>query len=760
MSAVRRLAEWLGSRLAAWRPSPDPTSSRDLALRLLLPALVAGFTLFLFPPPGIYDVPVVRVGAVASGDLLAPFDYPVRRDEPELVALRDQAAASVPPVYAVRPAAADSALASIGAFLDRFARVPAESVAVRLPELARVDGRGVELRASELRELADPEVRDQVREFARDAVPAAYEESWFLREDEASSIVGTQVEIRRSGRAPEIVSRDALTLLEPGAEIASLAERSRRLDPELRRLVLDLLPALMAPSLEARPALTGIRRDEARSSVSPYAGEVLRGELIVAAHTRVTPEQFAKVASLRQELERRHAGFSADDLRAGLGAFAVGVAVLLLFGFYLFQYRRDVFDDYRALAVLALIWALVIGLAAFAERVDAMPDHAAPVALGSILVALLWDARLSVATTLFFSVLIMAQVELGFPVLWTGLLGGLAGAWSVRRIRRRTQFYESLLFIIVGHTFALGALALVQLWTSVDLAVGLAWGALSAALSVFIAMGLLPILEWASGRTTDLTLLELADLNRPLLKRLLVEAPGTFHHSVVVGNLAEAAAEGIGSNSLLARVGAYYHDIGKIRRPEYFVENQRDGINPHQSLRPAASARIVSRHVSEGVVMARAAGLPACVIDFIREHHGTTRLSFFWHQAEREGRIEPATLGDFVYPGPRPRSKETAVVMLADSVEAASRVVRDPSHERFEEVVQRIVELKLEERQLDDADLTFRDLAAVQEKFVEVLCGMHHQRIDYPSVSLHAPETQATTDADPRSVPSVGRAPG
>lgn len=760
MSAGRRFAAWGRARVAAWRPSRDPTSSRDLALRVLLPALVAGFTLFLFPPPGGYEVPAVRVGAVASEDLLAPFDYPVRRDEQELVELRDQAAASVPPVYGVRPAGADSALTAIEAFLDRFTGMPAESLPARLPELARVGGRAVELRASELRELTDPEVRDHVLEFARRAMPAVYKESRLLGADEAASIVGTQLEIRQPGREPEVVARDAVRFLEPGAEIPALAQHAERLDPGIRRLVLDLLPALIPANLEARPSLTTVRRDEARRSVSPYAGEVLRGELIVAAHTRVTPEQFQKVASLRQELHRRHAGFSADDVRAGLGGFAVGVAILLLYGFYLFQYRRDIFDDYRALAVLALVWALVIGLAAFAERVDAMPDFAAPVALGSILVAILWDARLSVATTLFLSVLIVAQVELGFPVLWTGLLGGLAGAWSVRRIRRRTQFYESLLFIIVGHTFALGALALVQLWTPVDLAVGLAWGALSAALAVFIAMGLLPILEWASGRTTDLTLLELADLNRPILKQLLVEAPGTFHHSVVVGNLAEAAAEGIGSNSLLARVGAYYHDIGKIRRPEYFVENQRDGINPHQSLRPAASARIVSRHVSEGVVMARAAGLPESVIDFIREHHGTTRLSYFWHQAEREGRMEAATLGDFVYPGPRPRSKETAVVMLADSVEAASRVVRDPSPERFEEVVRRIVELKLEEHQLDDADLTFRDLAAVQEKFVGVLCGMHHQRVDYPSVSLHAPEVQGPTDADPCSVPSVGRAPG
>ena len=208
MSAGRRFVAWVRARMAAWRPSGDSTSSRDLALRLLLPALVAGFTLFLFPPPGGYDVPVVRVGAVASDDLLAPFDYPVRRDEQELVRLREQAAASVPPVYAVRPSAADSALSAVEAFLGRFAGMPVESLPTRLPELARVDGRAIDLRASELRDLADPEVRDRVLEFARQAVPAVYEGSWLLGAEDAASIVGTQLEIRRPGREPQIMARD------------------------------------------------------------------------------------------------------------------------------------------------------------------------------------------------------------------------------------------------------------------------------------------------------------------------------------------------------------------------------------------------------------------------------------------------------------------------------------------------------------------------------------------------------------------------
>jgi hypothetical protein len=303
---------------------------------------------------------------------------------------------------------------------------------------------------------------------------------------------------------------------------------------------------------------------------------------------------------------------------------------------------------------------------------------------------------------------------------------------------------------------AVGGLAMVQLWSWGDLGVALGWGFGSAATAVFLAMGFLPLLEWASGRTTDLTLLELADLNRPLLKQLLVEAPGTYHHSIIVGNLAESAAEGIGANSLLARVGAYYHDIGKLRRPEFFAENQRQGGNPHDSLPPQASARIISRHVEDGVEMARQAGLPEVVIDVVREHHGTTRLSFFWHKAAGDGPGSEAAASDFVYPGPRPRSKETAVVMLADSVEAASRVMRDPTPEALRDLVKRIVDMKLDESQFDEADLTFHDLAVVQERMVGVLVGIHHQRIDYPTLSLHAPER---SDDAADKVPSIGRSP-
>ena len=756
MSASRwgRLVHRLTVLRDGWKLGRDAQSPRGLAFRLGLVMVIALLTLILFPPQAGYEVPAVRVGVVASEDVLAPFDFPVLRDEGELAELQERAAISVPPVFSHEPALADSAVAEIDAYLSRF-EVDSPSAA-DLAQLNRINGRSVGLRLAEQRALTDPRVRAEIRSLARQVLPAAYVEHLMLQAADLSRIPSTQISILRPDGSEAVIPRSEIVGLRPGAEIPALTRLSPIEDPAVQRIAEQLLPAVIPANLEPHSSLTALRRSEARRTVSPVKSEVLEGELIVAEHTRVSPEQAEKLRSLSDELNRRRGGFTVDDVRAALGSLFIGVVLLFLFGFFLFMYRGDVFGDYRAVGVLTVIWALVAGLAAVFDRIEAIPVYAAPIAFGSVMVAILWNARLSVAFTLFIAVYLSAQVEPGFPLLWTGIVGGLAGAWSVRRIRRRTHFYETLLFIIVGYAIALAALGLTRFWGWGDFGIALGWGALSAGLSVFLAMGLLPVLEWASGRTTDLTLLELADLNRPLLKELQLQAPGSYHHSIIVGNLAEAATEGIGANSLLARVGAYYHDIGKVAQPEYFAENQRGGVNPHTSLSPEASARIVSRHVQDGMEMATAAGLPEDVIDFIREHHGTTRLTYFWHKAEQQGQGHRRVASDFVYPGPRPRSKETAVVMLADSVEAACRVVSDPSPESFREAVRRIVEMKLEEHQLDEADLTFRDLAIVQEKFVSVLGGIHHHRIDYPTVSLHAPEVR-DEPSDP--LPSAGRTP-
>jgi putative nucleotidyltransferase with HDIG domain len=244
----------------------------------------------------------------------------------------------------------------------------------------------------------------------------------------------------------------------------------------------------------------------------------------------------------------------------------------------------------------------------------------------------------------------------------------------------------------------------------------------------------LPLAEHFTRIETDLTLLEWSDLNRPLMQRLSLEAPGTYAHTVAVANLAEAASRAIGANPLLARVGCYYHDIGKLARPQYFVENQRKGLNPHDKLRPDASASIIRNHVRDGLELAHQHGLPRTLRAFITEHHGTGSIAYFLERAKERG-PDLADPAEFAYPGPLPQSAETAVVMLADGVEAAVRVLSEPTPQRIRDVIDHIVRQRTEQGQLREAPLTLRQIDVVKDEFARVLAGMYHARVDYPTSS-------------------------
>jgi len=289
--------------------------------------------------------------------------------------------------------------------------------------------------------------------------------------------------------------------------------------------------------------------------------------------------------------------------------------------------------------------------------------------------------------------------------------------------------------LIVGAGYLAGAIALGLAgswrvgeigWTSVF---GITNGLVSGALTIL----LLPLAESFTHVTTDLTLLELSDPSRPLLRRLSLEAPGTYAHSVAMANLVESACNRIGANGLLGRVGCYYHDVGKLGNPLYFVENQTRGGNPHDKIPPAQSAEIIKRHVTDGLALAEEGGLPAVVTAFIPEHHGTSEITYFYDRAKKGD--ANARREDYRYPGPRPRSVETAVAMLADSVEAALRVLDDLTPQKIEEAINHIVRTKLSSGQLDDAPLTLQQIEVVKSEFIRVLSGMYHNRIDYPESS-------------------------
>jgi putative nucleotidyltransferase with HDIG domain len=332
-------------------------------------------------------------------------------------------------------------------------------------------------------------------------------------------------------------------------------------------------------------------------------------------------------------------------------------------------------------------------------------------------------------------------VLIGSPTVYGGPdaaviapVGGVAAGLSVRSVRRRNQLLVSV--VVVTAAFLLAGLTVALRLEEPIAYVGRtgAIGGVNAMISAALVTITLPLFESLTGVTTELTLLEWSDPNRPLLRRLATETPGTYAHSLALANLSEAACNAIGANGLLARVGCYYHDIGKLKKPQYFVENQMPGVNPHDKLKPEVSASIIRNHVREGLALANENRLPEAIKAFIPEHHGTMEISYFLGRARSQG-VEEINVDEFRYPGPKPKSIETAVVMLGDSVEAAVRVLEDPSDQKMKDAIDHLFRQRIDAGQLDEAPLTMTQISRVRGEFLRVFEGVRHNRIDYPSTT-------------------------
>jgi putative nucleotidyltransferase with HDIG domain len=428
-------------------------------------------------------------------------------------------------------------------------------------------------------------------------------------------------------------------------------------------------------------------------------------------------------------------GASGLSRGAPMLAGAIAMNLLLVGGMTvaLRQLRPAEFESAPAIALLALLSAVTIAAAAAAARLVPGAPELVPVAFVAIVVSALFDRRLGLLVAIFLAALIGVQPAYrSAPSLTVMLVAGAAAALVVRPVGRRDQSYLWMLVTAIATTLALLATGLAEGSTREEILASLVRGLSATVVSVIAAVLALPFAERWTGRETHLTLLEWGDLNRPLLQRLSLEAPGTYAHTIAIANLAEAACRAIGANAVLARVGSYYHDIGKLAKPQYFVENQPRGRNIHDKLKPQTSASIIRNHVREGLELAEAERIPRSIRAFISEHHGTGTIAFFLEKArEREGVVPNA--GEFSYPGPVPQSVETAVVMLADGAEAATRALADPTPERIREVIDFVLKQRLDQGQLRDAPLTLRQLTIVKQQFARVLGGMYHARVDYPT---------------------------
>lgn len=716
------------------RPIPTLGGGRDALLfhgaRIALGVALAVLTFVLFPASPAIDFPIYEIGSVASDNVIAPFAFRVLKSPAELEAEQASVVRGVEPVYVYVPAALDSARESLTAFGNAIrdaANTPPQNPVTSIQRAAL--SWGIRLSVGEAQYLAAPRRRDVMLQ-AIERVFDRWLSAGVASAGALDSVRG--VIVIRSGGEDHRLPSDSVSTFN------MLVSRARLIHPDPASAVADsiytrLLATFFHPTIVPDRATTELRRDEVRRSIPVAKYEVQAGEKIIGANEVVGREQNEKLRALHDAVDKYRG--SQRGARRVVGSVLFDFVLVALLGVALFIFRPSVYRDFRWLFTVAATAALVVVGGAVVSTSHPVLSELVPVALAAVILSALFDQRISLIAVMVLATLVAGQsVFRGTNALFINLVGGAVAAVSVGEIRRRNQSYRWIVSIGSAYVVTAIAIGLTLDLPSRTILISAGFGVLNALACVLLAILLLPMAEAFTGIETDLTLLEWSDLNRPLLQRLSLEAPGTYAHTIAIANLADAACRAIGANALLARVGAYYHDIGKIARPQYFVENQEQGRNPHDVLTPGASAQIIRNHVREGLELADAYKLPRALRAFITEHHGTGTITYFLDKA-RQGHGTDADATEFAYPGPLPQSAETAVVMLADGVEASARVLHDPTPQRIRDVVEHIVRQRVEQGQLADAPLTLRQLEMIKAEFTRVLVGMFHNRIDYPAAA-------------------------
>lgn len=476
--------------------------------------------------------------------------------------------------------------------------------------------------------------------------------------------------------------------------------------------------------------LTNKAEQNALANISSTRGMVQKGELIAEKDKIISNETYQKLASLRKVFEDE-ARISGNQGYVMLGHFVVISMCVSLLMVFLYFFRPTIFDSNRLLFIILIVIISMLGVLSWAINMKIPNLYYIPYCSVPIIFRVLFDTRVALNIHLLMVLLAALFVPNGFEFVFLQFMTGMVAIYSIRTLVKREQFLVSSLIILATYIIAYVGLVLTRngsissiYWTDIIpfiVSVGL----------TLLAYPLIYAFERLFGIVSDLTLMELTNSNSRLLRELSLKAPGTFQHSLQVANLAEAAVYKIGGNPLLIRAGALYHDIGKMSNPLFFIENQKTDINPHAELTPEQSAQIIISHVHKGMEMAKKNQLPEVIIDFIRTHHGTTKVDYFYNMALKNNPDKLVDESIFRYPGPVPFSKETAVLMIADSVEAASRALKEPTEESINNLVDKIVEYKITQRQFVNSDITMRDIMEVSDIFKSMLKSIYHVRIDY-----------------------------
>lgn len=672
------------------------SNSHEAILKGIIIVIAVGIISVLLPHKVRYKFDFQRGKAWNNNDLNAPFDFSIMKDPDSLKAERKEVLANVLPHFQM------DSMVLINARLELEKKVKA----------------GVPDSFQQTKYLnAGNTVLDEL--YNRGIIR--------ISESEQPGENGrlTLVKGKVSG------TRNTGDFYEPKAAAAYLETRIASFTNIDHQLLIEMMNNAITANVFYDKALTEAVKAERLAEIFPTRGMVQKGDLIISRGEIVTGEKFMMLESLKKATETE-----VPDLRTTREIF-LGQLLIIIIGFtvlliFLAVLRKDVFSDNRKVMLIFVLVMLVVAAYTAILKIPSLSHYVVPLCILPIVIRVFFDTRLALFTHVITVLILGSVAPNGYEFVFMQIIAGMVTIFSVTHLRKRAQLFISAGMIFVSYLVCYVALSVIHEGSLNQVNVSNMMWLVGNVLLTLFSYPLIYVFEKVFGLTSDITLMELSDTNSPLLRELSIKAPGTFQHSMQVANLAEAAIFKIGGNSLLIRVGALYHDIGKMEMPLYFIENQSTGVNPHDELSFEESAGIIISHVIKGIEKARKNKIPDLIIDFIRTHHGTTMVQYFYQSFLKNFPEEIVDEDDFKYPGPLPFSKETAVLMMADSVEASSRSLSKPDAEAINKLVDAIIDRQIEQQQFVNCDITFKDISSIKKIFKKMLMSIYHVRVEYP----------------------------
>lgn len=689
-------------------------SKQNIYLGMLF-ALSIVLVTYLMPREGKFRYEYQKGRPWMHDVLIAPMDFPVYKTEAELGRERDSALASFSPWFDYDTSLVNYQLSNFNSYFNemRLSNIGTEN------ELSSSDH---EMIRSELESIIERVYETGIYELNE------FTEN-LLSQDKNIMLVRGNIaervkldELFTHKEAYEFVRNQRLTLQD---------EISDRVSSNVSRFLNAIsLGDFIKPNVSYNEARSTAEKNNLLKDISLTRGMVQEGELIISKGELVNNYRYRVLESFRQEYGERIGAY--NSWLFILGQVLIVSACFLILFLFLYHFRREVLDSYLKTLFILILLLVFVALARIVIMLPGISVYLIPLALIPIIIRTFYDPRLALFILLVTLMITGFIVPNSFEFIFLNFLGAVVVIFTLTNTYRRGKLFFSASMVFLTFSLVYFGIGIIQEgdvdeinWSNY------AWFAGNAGL-LLLSYPLIYLFEKTFGFLSDATLFELCDTNQPLLRELAEKAPGSFQHSMQVANLAEEAARSVGANPLLVRAGALYHDIGKVTGSEYFTENQSEQFNPHDSLEPEKSAEIIIGHIKKGLDLAKKHSLPQQIIDFIRTHQGTTRAYFFYRQYKDRYPERDITPGDFSYPGPKPFTKEQAILMMADAVEASSRSLKEYSEEKIRKLVDSIIDNQMEEGQFTLAPITFRDISRIKDTFVSRLNTIYHARIEYP----------------------------